>query len=110
MNQFYLLIIIIPLISGCTSSKKIIVSQALDAIPAVTGSIINPSVFDTGGTLALGTFKPGANASADDQTDKLSSMIIKGFKDVFSSQSNHFTLQKGNINDSDAVLEGFIAD
>ena len=73
--------LIILLICGCSPSKRIIVSTTLNTIPVITGSVVNSSAFDKGGTLFLGSFKPGTGAAANDETDQLSAMMIKGIKE-----------------------------
>jgi hypothetical protein len=76
----------------------------------ITGSLPNPSAFEKGGRLALGSFKPGPGAAADDETDELSSMIIKGIKDTLPAANTHFTIPADDGQDSDFDLEGYIED
>jgi len=101
-------LIIILFICGCSSSKKIIVSDFLDATPVITGSVVDPSVFAKGGTLVLGSFKPGPGAAANDETDQLSMMMIKGVKDVLPGDDTHFTVKTDDLKDPDYFLEGYI--
>ena len=101
---------IILLICGCSSSKKVIVSNPLNATVVITGWVVNPSAFEKGGTLILGSFKPGGGAAADDETDQLSSMMIKGIKDTFPEDNTHFTISTDDQKDSDCFLEGHIED
>ena len=105
-----LFLFIILLVGGCSSSKKIIVSDSLDATPVITGSVVNPSAFEKGGTLILGVFKPGAAAAADDETDQLSSMLIKGIKDTLPGSNTHFIIQTDDQKESDFYLDGYIED
>jgi len=107
-NLSFLLIIL--LICGCSSSKKIIVSKPLDENFVVTGEIVNLSAFEKGGTLVLGPFKAGAGAAADDETDKLSLMMIKGIKDALPEDNTHFTISTDDQKDPDCLLEGYIED
>jgi hypothetical protein len=103
-------LIIILLICGCSSSKKIIVSDSLDEIPVITGSVIDSAAFVKGGTLVLGSFKAGDNAAADDETDQLSLMMIKGINDTLPGENTHFTISTDTQKDPDDVLEGYIED
>ncbi len=86
------------------------ISDALDAIPVIRGSVINASAFEKGGKLVLGSFKPGPGAAADDETDQLSSMLIKGIKDTLPGENTHFTFPQDNTQDSDCLLDGTIED
>ena len=98
------------LICGCSTTKKSIVSDSLDAIPVITGSVVNQAAFQKGGSLVLGTFQPGSGAAADDETDQLSSMLIKGIKDILPQENTNFTIQADDQKDSDLYLEGYIED
>ena len=100
--------LIILLICGCSPSKRIIVSNTLNTIPVITGSVVNSSAFDKGGTLFLGSFKPGTGAAANDETDQLSAMMIKGIKETLPAENTHFTIQTDNLEGSDCLLEGYI--
>ena len=102
------LLFIILLISGCSSSKKAIVADSLDETPVITGSVVNASALAKGGTLVLGAFNPGTGAAADDETDQLSSMIIKGIGDTLPEDNTPFTIQSSNEKDPDCFLEGYI--
>ena len=95
---------------GCASSKKMIITESLDETPVITGSIVNPAVFEKGGSLILGSFKPGSNAAADDTTDHLSMMIIKGINDTLPAINNPFTIVSDDQKNTDCVLEGYIED
>jgi hypothetical protein len=101
---------IILLICGCSTSKKIIISNSLNATVVITGSVANPSAFKKGGTLVLGSFKPGAGAAADSETDRLSLMMIKGIKDTLPDENTHFSIQTDDQKDSDLYLDGYIED
>jgi len=107
-NLSFLLIIL--LICGCSSSKKVTVPVSLDATVVVTGSVINASSFEKGGTLLLGSFKPGSGAAADDETDRLSSLMIKGIKDTLPEGKTQFAIPPDDQKDSDFFLEGYIED
>lgn len=84
------------------------VSDSLDATVVVTGSVANPSAFAKGGTLVLGSFKPGPGAAADDETDQLSSMMIKGISDTLPEDNTRFTIQTDDQKVPDYFLEGYI--
>jgi hypothetical protein len=99
---------IILLVCGCSSSKKVIITDSLNATPVITGSVVNASAFERGGTLVLGSFKPGSGAAADDETDQLSSLMIKGIKDTLPGDNTHITIQSDDQKDSDLYLEGYI--
>ena len=101
-------LILILFICGCSSSKKIIVSESLDSIPVITGSVVNSSAFAKGGTLVLGSFKPGPGAAADDETDQLSLMMIKGINDTLPEDNTHFTILEDDRKTPDCFLEGYI--
>jgi hypothetical protein len=103
-------LILFLLVCGCSPSKKLIVTDSLDAIPVVTGSVVNPSAFAKGGTLVLGSFKAGPNAEANEETDQLSLMMIKGINDALPGDNTHFTIQTDIKNDPNCFLEGFIED
>lgn len=108
MVKNLLFLFIIFLIYGCSSSKNIIISDSLDATVVITGSVVNPSAFEKGGTLVLGSFKPGPGAAAGDETDQLSLMMIKGIKDTLFKDNTHFTIPADDQKDSDFYLEGYI--
>ena len=74
----------------------------------VRGSVVNASIFEKGGSLALGAFKPGAGAAADDETDQISSIIIRGIKDTLPGENTPFTVSGEDQNSTDTFLEGFI--
>jgi len=107
-NLSFLLIIL--LFSGCSSSKKTIIADSLDATPVITGSVIDAAAFQKGGTLVLGAFKPGPGAAADDETDRLSLAIVKGIKETLPDDAAHFTLVPDDQKDSDCFLDGYIED
>jgi hypothetical protein len=98
---------IIFLICGCSSSKKTIQPYSYIETPVVTGSLINHAAFERGGTLGLGLFRPGSGAAANEETDRLSSMLIKGVKEALQAEKTHFTILDDPKN-SDCLLEGYI--
>ena len=104
------ILFIILLFSGCSSSKKIVVSESLDAVPEIAGSVLNASAMQKGGTLVLGAFKPGPGAEANDETDQLSWMMVKGIKDTLPEDNTHFTVTTDMRKDADYYLDGFIED
>ncbi|MBF0571910.1 MAG: hypothetical protein HQL12_08595 [Candidatus Omnitrophica bacterium] len=110
MVKYLSLLFIFLLVSGCSSSKKIIVSSSADDIPVVTGSVLNSLAFEKGGTLVLGSFKPGTGAEANDETDQLSLMMIKGIKDTLLADNLRFTISEDDQKKSDFYLEGHIED
>ena len=83
---------------------------SLDVTVVVTGSVINSSSFQKGGSLVLGSFKPGTGAAADDETDQLSALMIKGIKDTLPEGNTQFTIAPDDQKDSDFFLEGYIED
>ena len=85
-------------------------SDSLDAAPVIAGSVVNASAFEKGGTLALGSFKPGTGAAADDETDQLSMMMIKGIRETLPEDNTNFTVSPDDQKDSDFYLEGYIED
>jgi hypothetical protein len=101
---------IILLLSGCFPSKNAVKPDPLDATPVITGSVVNASAFEKGGRLVLGSFRAGNGAAADDETDQLSSMMIKGIKDTLPQDNTHFTIPPDDQKDSDCFLEGYIED
>jgi len=105
-NLCFLLIIL--LCCGCSSSKKKIIAESLDATAVITGSVVNSSAFTKGGTLVLGAFKAGTNAAADDETDQLSSMMIKGIRETLPEDNTTFSIQAADSKDPDCFLEGYI--
>lgn len=58
----------------------------------------------------MGEFKPGVWAAADDDTDQLSMMMMKGISDTFPGMNTHFTLSSDDQKDSDCYLDGHIDD
>ena len=76
----------------------------------ITGSVVNSSAFTKGGSLVLGSFKAGDNAAADDETDQLSSMMIKGIRETLPEDNTSFSIQSGDTKDPDCFLEGYIDD
>lgn len=103
-------LLIIILFGGCSSSQKAVIPDALSAAPVITGSVINADAFKKGGMLALGSFKPGPGAAADDETDQLSAMMIKGIKDALPASGTPFTILPSDQSNSDLFLEGYIED
>ena len=101
---------IILLISGCSSSKKILVSDSLDGTPVISGSVVDLSSFQKGGSLGLGLFKAGSGAAADDETDQLSFMMIKGIKDTLPQDNTPFNIATDAQKDPDLYLDGHIDD
>lgn len=87
-----------------------VVTGPLDPGPVVTGSVISASAFEKGGTLALGSFKAGPGAEADDETDQLSRTMIKGIKDTLPEDHTRFVLQTNDPKASDFFLDGYIED
>jgi hypothetical protein len=98
----------ILLFCGCSSSKQVVISDALSATPVITGSVVNASAFEKGGTLVLGPFKAGTGAEANDETDQLSRMMIKGIKDTLPEENTHFTIQADDQKNFDCYLDGYI--
>ena len=76
----------------------------------ITGGVVNSSAFEKGGTLVLGSFKPGPGAAADDETDQVSLMMIKGIKDTLLKSKTHFTILADDTKDPDFYLEGYVED
>ncbi len=85
-------------------------SDSLDAIPVITGSVIDSSAFKKGGSLVLGSFEPGPGAAADDETDQLSLMMIKGIKDTLLKENTRFIIPADGAQNSAFYLEGSIKD
>jgi hypothetical protein len=108
--RYFSFLFIFLLLCGCSSSKKALISGALDAAPVITGSVVNSAAFQKGGTLSLGPFNPGPGAAADNETDQLSLMIIKGIKDTLPDNTTNFTIQTDQQKDPDCILEGHIVD
>ena len=76
----------------------------------ISGSVLDSPALAKGGTLALGSFKPGTGAAADDETDRLSVQIVKGINDLLPGENTPFKMQNGNASDPDFILEGYIED
>ena len=102
------LLFILFLFCGCSSTNRIIISKSSELTPVITGSVVNPSAFKDGGTLVLGAFKPGVGAAADDVTDLLSTLIVKGISDALPSENTPFTISLDDQTSSDFFLEGYI--
>ena len=83
-------------------------SDSLDATPVITGSVVNSSEFAKGGMVALDSFKPGPGAAANDDTDQLSVMLIRGIRDTLPASRARFSVQTGHQDDSEYILEGNI--
>ena len=94
---------------SCAHVRPIEHPVAIDRA-AVTGSVINAQSFHKGGTLALSAFKPGPGAAANEQTDRLSLMLIKGIKESLSQHNTPFMLADGNDNSPNFVMAGYIED
>jgi hypothetical protein len=102
------LLLIIFILGGCSASTKIVIPNHSDEAPFVTGSVVNSSAFAKGGTLVLKSFKAGDGAAADEETDRLSSMVIKGITDTLPGENTKFTFQTQDPDDSDFYLAGHI--
>lgn len=76
--------------------------------PVVTGSLINPTAFERGGTIGLGLFRPGPGAAANEETDRLSSMLMKGIKETLLEAKTHLTVVEDDQKNADFYLEGYI--
>jgi hypothetical protein len=74
----------------------------------VGGIVLDQSLLSQGGDLALGPFKPGDQAEANDETDRISSMILKGIKDYFDSQHTSLHVVDATQTHPKFVLEGYI--
>lgn len=76
----------------------------------ITGSVVDPSSFEKGGTLVLDAFKPGSGTEANDDSDQLSLMMVKGIRDALPAGNTQFTLSTDDQKNSDFVLDGYIDD
>ncbi len=101
---------IILLFCGCASSKTKIIADSLDEAIVITGSMADAAACEKGGTLLLGSFKPGPGAVAGDETDQLSGMIIKGIKEARPWGRTTFTIVPQGHQAPDLFLEGYIDD
>ncbi len=78
--------------------------------PDITGGVADQTLFQKGGTLFLGSFRAGVGAAADEETDLISAMLIKGIRDTLPQESSHFTLLANDQGNADFLLEGHIND
>ena len=101
-------LVFILIFCGCSSSKNTIIADSLDATPVISGAVVNASLMARGGSLVLGAFKPGAGAVADDQTDQISGMILKGIRDALPENAPAFKIQSNSKATPDYILEGII--
>ena len=110
MARNLLFLFIFFLIYGCLPAKKIIPADSFSSqsVPVVTGSLVNSAAFERGGTIALGLFKPGPEAAANEETDSLSLMLIKGIKETLLKEKTHFTIAEDEQKNPDFLLEGYI--
>ncbi len=60
--------------------------------------------------MAFGPFEPGPGAAANDETDQLSWMMIKGIKDTLPEDNTHFTMPADDQKNSAFYLDGYIED
>ena len=103
------ILLLILFLTSCLSVKKTIVSNSLDAVPVVSGAVVNADEFQKGGSLNFDSFKPGPGAAADEVTDQLSFMITKGIKDTLPEDNTRFRIPEA-AGDADYTLDGYIED
>jgi len=103
-----LFLCVLLLIGGCCFTKKIIPSSDVFNVPEVTGSLVNKTAFERGGSLVVGVFKPGSGAAANEETDGLSSMLMKGVKETLINRNARFTVAAPDQNNSEFALDGYI--
>ncbi|MBF0504958.1 MAG: hypothetical protein HQL14_07645 [Candidatus Omnitrophica bacterium] len=102
-------LLLFTVICGCSSTKKIDHSHLFTKAPVVTGSLINATAFQREGSLVLGVFKPGPDAAANDETDRLSLMLIKGIKEtLLQEKTAHFKILDDDQKNPDFVMDGYI--
>ncbi len=75
----------------------------------VTGSVVDSTVLAKGGLMAFAEFKPGPGAVADEQTDKISLMLIKGIRESLLTHASSLSLiDADQLDRADFLLEGHI--
>lgn len=106
--QYLSVLALVVMVCGCSSGRTQLVSESLDLVPLVSGSVVNSLAVAKGGHIGLGAFRPGAGAAANEQTDELSQMLVAGIRDSLLSTHTQFTLGKDAQRDPDCILEGTI--
>ncbi len=84
-------------------------SSSFAATIPVSGSVVDSTSLLAGGLLAFAEFKPGPGAVADEQTDRISLMLIKGIKDAMSVHTSALSIAgEDQLNQADFLLDGHI--
>jgi len=90
--------------SGCFWQAQVKPSEKpLDVVV----TLVNAAALKSGGKIAFTPLKAGPRASADEQSDRVSLMIIKGITDRL-AQSRTSLIVTGGENEPDLVLQGYI--
>ncbi len=90
---------------SCTHTPVVKVSQDLEA---VKGIVLNSAILAQGGNLALVPFRAGSSAEANEETDHLSMMILKGIKEGIEAQKTSLQIVDASETQPKIALQGYI--
>src|SRR4029079_12226566 len=77
-------------------------------VSGVTGAVMDSEILAQGGDLALVPFKAGDQAEANDETDRISMMILKGIKDSLDQQNTSLHVIDASQTHPKVALQGYI--
>ncbi len=83
-------------------------ANAYAAQPQVYGHVLDKEFLVKGGTLGLRSLRAGNNASADDQLDTVSMMVLKGVSESLVNQKSVLKIPEANQQSFDCVLDGYV--
>ena len=112
-RNFCLIFIFVMLsLSGCSwfHHRSTISSASSEFNPYVkTGKIVDAQRLKAGGRVVIVPFKAGADVEADQELDKISLMIVKGFTDIVNSSGKQIKVDLDQeLSKADFIVEGHI--
>ncbi len=114
--RFAALFGILFFLSGCAwlgLSKNVVVNEKVPEETAVdngfikTGKILDAGRLKKGGKLLVVPFSPGANVAANEQSDKIALMIVKGMADEL-KKTQFQVMNDANAHEADLIVMGHI--
>lgn len=94
---------------GCTlaAKERVLVKGAKSS--ARTDKIIDKDALQKGGKLLIVPFKPGAGVAADEETNRIALMFVKGMTEAVETGSSSLKIvASGEAADADFIIKGYI--
>ncbi len=107
MKNLLLILLIVLCVSGCFGRKPSIQNNISSPALQVTGNLVDPEKFRSGGKLGIIAFKAGPQAESNEQLDRLSVMLIKGIREGLAGAKTALLITDDE-DKSDLVMEGYI--